>query len=256
MVKKIKKSPIKNAFQTIILIGAVACIIYGLYTLFIKDDNKKIEEKINIQLKDVKVLYSYLNEAWPNSSFHENKELNVVTIDENDLFKQFIISENLHEKTFETESCTDYSVPCKIGSFKYEEVLNKLKSKYGSVKLTKDIYGYNLITCKKENDEFNCYITLGGVIEPVSNLSTIVNYIETDEKLDIYDKYIKYNTEEYSCYIDNSMTIECNNPETFENDVHSLNEEELINKYGGEYIHTYLKDKSGNYYWYSSKMNK
>ena len=139
-----------------------------------------------------------------------------------------------------------------------EQKVNKLKAKYGDVKLTKDSYTYNLISCKKEDNVFNCYIELGGMEDPYNNLSMITNYVETDEKLEIYDKYLKYvdMDDETKCYVDDDMTIECDNQESFNTDlrVFANTEEYLLEKYGREYVHTYLKDKNGNYYWYSSVM--
>lgn len=255
--KENKKNDIKNIFQTIILIGAITCIIYGLYTLFVKDNKKAIKTE-QIQLKDVKILYNYLSEIWPDSPFHENDRITLSSLNENVLFSEYLVSEKIHEKTYETEGCSDYMSPCKIATINYDELLTKLKNKYGNVNLTSDTYIYNLINCKKEDNNFVCYITLGGIEEPYANLSMITNYIETDEKIDIYDKYIKYvNSDETAkCYIDNSMTVECNNQSEFNNDLYSLKDEQLLEKYGQEYIHTFLKDKDGKYYWYSSSINK
>lgn len=252
-----KSSLIKNMFQSLVLICAGLCIFYGLYSIFF-GESKTQNQTAKLEYKDVRKLYGYLSETWPISPFHKKDEVLLSNIDENTLFSELIVSEELNKKTYEIAGCTDYNSPCKIGEISYDDAINKLKAKYGDVKLTKDSYTYNLISCKKEDNVLNCYIELGGMEDPYNNLSMITNYVETDEKLEIYDKYLKYvdMDDETKCYVDDDMTIECDNQKSFNTDlrVFANTEEYLLEKYGREYVHTYLKDKNGSYYWYSSVM--
>ena len=251
-IPKINKYSFKNILQTLILICGGVCIVYGLYTLKIETQPEKKVETPKLELKDVKSLYGYLLEIWPDVPFYENERITLTSLDENRIFSELIVSEGLNKKTYETEFCTDYMSPCKIGEIDETSALNKLKLKYGNVKLTQDEYKYGLITCSKEESKYNCFVTLGGYENQIVNIRSMINYIETDEKLDIYDKYLKYN--DNKCYIDNQMTVECNNQSEFKNDLNDMTEEQLLDKYGQEYVHTYLKDIDGNFYWYSSQM--
>ncbi len=259
MDDKIKKnSYLKNMFQTIILICACICIIYGLYTLFFKkDDNKTTNNKQyeqGIQLKEVNVLYSYISDTFLSSPFHETSELTLSEIDENVLFDELIISKKFNEETYESLGCVDYDQPCKVGEIQYDEALSELKRRYGNVNLTRDNYSYGLMTCNKTDNKYECYITLGGIESPINNVSNMTNYIETDGKLEIYDKYFTYELlDNVQCYTDNSRTELCNNQEQLQNDLNKLTKEQLLDKYGKEYVHTFIKDLDGNYYWYSSK---
>ena len=141
-----KSSLIKNMFQSLILICAGLCIFYGLYSIFF-GESKTQNQTAKLEYKDVRKLYGYLSETWPISPFHKKDEVLLSNIDENTLFSELIVSEELNKKTYEIAGCTDYNSPCKIGEISYDDAINKLKAKYGDVKLTKDSYTYNLISC-------------------------------------------------------------------------------------------------------------
>lgn len=254
-----KRAYAKNLFQSLILICGLACIIYGLYSMFFKEpkQEEQPEEKPRIQLKDVKKLYGYISKE----EFHQNKLLTIQNIEEDIIFSELLNSRGFDRKTYESEGCEDYTQPCKTGEISYDDALSELKSKYGNISLTKDVYywNYGLDRCDLVNDKFECYVLLGGLEDVLDVYFDMTNFIETDDKLLIYDKYVTYSgyySDESKCYVDSNYEVECLDTQNLRDDVNSLTQDEILEKYGKEYVHTFLKDENGNYYWYSSEMVK
>ena len=81
---------------------------------------------------------------------------------------------------------------------------------------------------------------------------TIDKVIEKGDKLTIYDFFIRI--EDSICY--KSYTNNIYNKECTDNyDISNINKK-YLKKYGAEYKHTYLKNDSGKYTWYSSEPVK
>lgn len=221
-------------------------IAYGIYTLL--PSNKKVERTLSYD--DAMKIYSYINETFPGSPFHEEK-IFIQDINENTLFAEILISLGYDKKTYETESCTDISIPCFIGNIEVDYLNTEIKKRYNTT-LTNDTYFYNGIECTLDNDKYVCNLSeIDYMIDNV-NLSMVYDFKTKDDKLEIYDLYLNYSSEG-KCYLDNSKKYECN--KGFKEDMNQKNSVELLNNYGMRYKHTFIK-VNDQYYWYSSEMIK
>ncbi|MCM1370953.1 MAG: hypothetical protein NC181_03585 [Clostridium sp.] len=248
-ISNTKRYTSKNIFQTFILICAFVCIIYGLYINLKDNSNKNSEEQtLALSFSDIKKLYSYITLNSYDLPFYSESEITKNSISTDFLFTLLVTTESPGKCQI------DLSYPCNVYKVHLNDAYNLLREKYGNIDLISDNYTYGNISCTKdENNNYNC-----DLIKENNNsykiLTSLVDYKELDDRVIIYDKFLKYDTKNQICYVNNDMTKICANSEDFINNLQELNSDKLVEKYGQKYIHTYLK-QNDKIYWYSSKMD-
>ncbi|MBR1884547.1 MAG: hypothetical protein IJ809_06455 [Clostridia bacterium] len=243
-----------------------------------KNTNESIKKDLNIASEEVKKLYDYIPCISGYVGTKENSAYNSSTVYINNISKEEIIRLGFEKMNLNEGQKGDYvdasgnvieynGNPGDWYSFDAEILMRKLKEMYNKEFEKVDIKGLSY-----SDGRYN-YSSFGGGSGFISNLRKIEKAYEENDNLYIIDKYLcmYYGIDEEDLssgkniarLYSNSYNQDSILKEIDVTELQNLSRDEyadyIMSKYGdmsSSYIHTYRKNASGDYYWYSTEPLK
>ncbi len=247
----------------------------------ILDNNDIIVQKLHkrLELNYIHKIYQNFN-SYENDNFYMDKLVDYTTLsDEAKMYYAYNTIENVERRWF--SSCNDLKSYIYNNTNIYNECTSNNEiimedysgfewffNDINKAKLTKayqEFYGNDKIfplkaftisvtgACaySKEKDDYICYKQVGGDMGVDGAETKLVQAVEYNDRIEIYDRYVWYlhSDSKYTFYKSRFQNEKIVTQE-YNNDFNIP--DEILNQ-GALYKHTFKKDSTGNYYWYSSE---